>query len=92
MMDLGATCAAQSAPPAASARSSQAAQAHAQGLAEILPYREEKAERPTRRGHAFVALREDGAVLLRERPLKGLLGGMLETPSSPWTEGRLAGA
>ena len=23
---------------------------------------------------------------LRERPLKGLLGGMLETPSSPWTE------
>jgi A/G-specific adenine glycosylase len=60
---------------------------YAQGLAEVLPYREEKLERPTRRGHAFVALRVDGAVLLRERPLKGLLGGMLETPSSPWTEG-----
>ena len=42
-------------------------------------------ERPTRRGVAFVALRDDGAVLLRERPLKGLLGGMLETPSTPWT-------
>ena len=55
-------------------------------MAEVLPYREEKAERPTRRGVAFVALRDDGAVLLRERPLKGLLGGMLETPSSPWTE------
>ncbi|MGH6833011.1 MAG: NUDIX domain-containing protein, partial [Methyloceanibacter sp.] len=27
-----------------------------------------------------------GAVLLRERPLRGLLGGMLETPSSPWEE------
>ncbi len=25
-------------------------------------------------------------MLLRERPLKGLLGGMLETPSSPWAE------
>src|SRR4029079_9539573 len=25
--------------------------------------------------------------LLRERPLHGLLGGMLETPSSPWAEG-----
>jgi len=25
-------------------------------------------------------------VLLRERPLKGLLGGMPETPSSPWEE------
>ena len=57
---------------------------HAAGLAEVLPYREAKAERPMRRGTAFVALRADGAVLLRERPLKGLLGGMLETPSSPW--------
>ena len=55
-------------------------------MAEVLPYRDAKAERPTRRGVAFVALRDDGAVLLRERPLKGLLGGMLETPSSPWTE------
>ena len=55
-------------------------------MAEVLPYRDAKAERPTRRGVAFVALRDDNTVLLRERPLKGLLGGMLETPSSPWTE------
>jgi len=41
-------------------------------------------ERPVRRGATYVAIRSDGAVLLRERPLKGLLGGMLETPSSPW--------
>jgi A/G-specific adenine glycosylase len=33
-----------------------------------------------------VVLREDGAVLLRERPPMGLLGGMLEVPSSPWIE------
>jgi A/G-specific adenine glycosylase len=58
----------------------------AQGLAEVLPYRGEKAERPVRRGAAFVVLRQDGAVLLRQRPLKGLLGGMLEPPSSPWLE------
>jgi A/G-specific adenine glycosylase len=57
-----------------------------EGLAAALPYREEKSARPVRRGIAFVALREDGAVLLRERPLRGLLGGMLETPSSPWQE------
>ncbi len=56
------------------------------GLAEALPYREEKGERPVRRGVAFVAFRSDGAVLLRERPLRGLLGGMLETPSSPWED------
>jgi A/G-specific adenine glycosylase len=63
---------------------------YAQGLAEVLPYREEKAERPVRRGTAFFVLREDGAVLLRERPLKGLLAGMLEVPSSPWVEGAQA--
>jgi A/G-specific adenine glycosylase len=59
---------------------------YAEGIAETLPLREEGRERPVRRGVTFVALREDGAVLLRERPLRGLLGGMLETPSSPWAE------
>jgi A/G-specific adenine glycosylase len=59
---------------------------YAAGIAEALPYRAEKAERSVRRGAAFVAVRPDGAVLLRERPLRGLLGGMLETPSSPWDE------
>ena len=31
-------------------------------------------------------LRDDGAVLLRRRPEKGLLGGMIELPSTPWRE------
>ena len=87
MMDLGATLCSPRRPACGLCPLVSGCEAHAQGLAEVLPYREEKAERPTRRGHAFVALRDDGAVLLRERPLKGLLGGMLETPSSPWTEG-----
>ena len=43
-----------------------------------------------RRGLAFVLMRKDGAVLLRKRPLKGLLGGMDEVPSSPWREGKLS--
>jgi A/G-specific adenine glycosylase len=87
MMDLGATLCSPGRPACGLCPLVSGCEAHAQGLAEVLPYREEKSERPTRRGHAFVALRDDGAVLLRERPLKGLLGGMLETPSSPWTEG-----
>ena len=53
-------------------------------LLRLCPIVAAKAERPVRRGIAFVALREDGAVLLRERPLKGLLGGMSEVPSSAW--------
>ncbi len=38
----------------------------------------------TRKGAAFVLLRADGALLLRTRPPKGLLGGMAEVPTSEW--------
>jgi A/G-specific adenine glycosylase len=34
-------------------------------------------------------VRGDGAVLLRRRPAKGLLGGMMEVPSSAWVSGAL---
>ena len=86
MMDLGATLCSPRRPACGLCPVVSGCEGHAQGLEGVLPYRDAKAERPTRRGIAFVALRDDNAVLLRERPLKGLLGGMLETPSSPWTD------
>jgi A/G-specific adenine glycosylase len=92
LMDLGATICTPRRPACGLCPLAKGCAGHAAGLAEILPYREAKAERPVRRGTAFVALRADGAVLLRERPLKGLLGGMLETPSSPWIEAEQTGA
>jgi A/G-specific adenine glycosylase len=57
---------------------------HQQGIAELQPVKPDKTARPTRYGTAFVAVRSDGAVLLRRRPEKGLLGGMMEVPSSDW--------
>ena len=39
-------------------------------------------------GVVFWVERPDGAVLLRRRPDKGLLGGMMEFPSTPWREKR----
>ena len=39
-----------------------------------------------RYGIAFLALREDGSVLLRQRAEAGLLGGMLEVPSTAWLD------
>jgi A/G-specific adenine glycosylase len=42
-----------------------------------------------RRGIAFFLRRKDGAILLRRRPPRGLLGGMMEVPSSDWREGTL---
>lgn len=49
------------------------------------PIRTPKPERPVRLGAAYVAVRSDGAVLLRRRPARGLLGGMSEVPTSGWT-------
>ena len=55
-------------------------------IAETLPRKKPKAAKPTRRGAAFWIERSDGAVLLRRRPESGLLGGMMEFPSTDWTE------
>lgn len=49
------------------------------------PVKAEKAERPTRYGHAFVMRDADGDVYLRTRADKGLLAKMTETPGSAWT-------
>ncbi len=88
MMDLGATICTPRRPACGLCPLRPRCRGLAEGIAEQLPYKEEKGERPTRRGAAFVALRRDGAVLLRERPLKGLLGGMLETPIDAMGGGR----
>jgi A/G-specific adenine glycosylase len=87
MMDLGATICTPRRPACGLCPLRPDCRGYADGIAEALPYREAKGERPVRRGATFVAIRPDGSVLLRERPLHGLLGGMLETPSSPWAEG-----
>ncbi len=56
----------------------------ARGLAEQLPRRLPRGAKPRRQGDAYLILREDGAILLRRRPDKGLLGGMVELPSVGW--------
>ena len=56
-------------------------------IAETLPQKRAKAQKPTRRGTALWLVRGDGAILLRRRPEKGLLGGMMEVPGTNWVEG-----
>ena len=48
------------------------------------PLKPVKANRPVRKGHAYVMLDADGDVYLQSRPEKGLLGGMTEVPGSDW--------
>jgi A/G-specific adenine glycosylase len=92
LMDLGATICTPRSPNCLICPWSDACQARAEGDAERFPVKAAKAERPTRRGIAFVAERLDGAVLLGRRPPKGLLGGMTEVPGSEWRVGTVDGA
>ncbi|HTZ79653.1 MAG TPA: A/G-specific adenine glycosylase [Stellaceae bacterium] len=88
LMDLGATVCTPRAPKCILCPWQSACRARALGIAEELPRRREKAAKPTRRGTAFWVVRPDGSVLLRKRPESGLLGGMVEVPSTEWREGR----
>jgi len=84
LMDLGATICLPRRPRCVLCPWRACCAAAASGRAEDLPARAAKPERPLRHGVAFWLTRSDGAVLLRRRPERGLLGGMTEIPSTPW--------
>ncbi|HTT79286.1 MAG TPA: A/G-specific adenine glycosylase [Stellaceae bacterium] len=84
MMDLGATICTPRRPRCVLCPWRQSCAAAAAGITEALPVAAAKPERPLRHGAAFWLRRADGAVLLRRRPEQGLLGGMIELPSTPW--------
>jgi len=84
LMDLGATVCTPKRPRCNACPWQADCQAHARGIAETLPRRAAKPVKPRRHGVAFWVVNESGAVLLRRRPPKGLLGGMMEVPSTEW--------
>jgi len=86
LMDLGATLCTPKSPKCLMCPWTEECEGRKRGIAAGLPVRRPKAAIPTRRGVAFWIERGDGAVLLRRRPDRGLLGGMMEVPSTQWTE------
>ena len=86
VMDLGATICTPRRPACAICPWSQSCTARLDGRQAEFPRKAVARHRPTRYGHAFVARRTDGAILLRRRPASGLLGGMCEVPGTEWTE------
>jgi A/G-specific adenine glycosylase len=84
MMDLGAGVCLAGRPKCLVCPISGNCRALAQGIAADLPVRSPKRARPLRHGAVFWAVRRDGSVLLRRRPERGLLGGMMEFPSTEW--------
>lgn len=85
MMDLGATICTPKRPACALCPLSSQCEARSLDDPERFPLKTAKKEKPLRTGAAFVALNPEGAVYLRKRQEKGLLGGMTEVPGSPWT-------
>ncbi len=84
LMDLGATICTPKSPSCAICPCQNKCAAHAQNIAASLPRRAAKKEKPIRRGAIYWLENQRGQVLLRQRPDKGLLGGMLEFPSIGW--------
>jgi A/G-specific adenine glycosylase len=84
LMDLGALICTPKSPACGRCPWADSCRAHAMGIAEGLPRKAEKRARPLRRGAAYVVMDRDGAVLLERRPEVGLLGGMMQPPTTPW--------
>jgi A/G-specific adenine glycosylase len=84
MMDLGATVCTPRRPACSLCPLNAGCVAYREVRQEVFPMKAPKAERPSRAGAAFFLRRGDGAVLVRTRPPRGLLGGMTEIPGSEW--------
>lgn len=87
VMDLGAVLCTPRRPRCALCPWHGACAAEKRGIAETLPRRAPKRARPVRRGFVFWLVREGRDVLLQKRPPKGLLGGLMELPTTAWREG-----
>ena len=86
LMDLGATVCTPRSPRCLLCPWQSFCQGFQKGIAERLPVKLPRAPKPFRHTIAFVIRHADGSVLLSRRQEKGLLGGMIEAPSTPWRE------
>lgn len=87
LMDLGATVCRPRSPLCGQCPVAEDCVGWAGGDPERYPVKAKKADRPQRRGVAWVLFDGQGRVVVETRPDKGLLGGMLGLPTSDWTTG-----
>jgi A/G-specific adenine glycosylase len=86
LMDLGSTLCTPRLPKCSVCPWNKNCQALAAGIEEQLPPKIKRAAKPVRHAVAFILFNAKGDILIRKRPPRGLLGGMMEIPSSEWLE------
>jgi len=86
LFDLGATICTPTAPACVLCPWTEGCAGHRAGIAADLPRKAPKPARPERFGAHFWVEDAAGNVLLRRRPARGLLGGMLELPGTVWRD------
>ena len=86
MMDLGATICTPKSPSCLLCPWNGDCVARKKSIQAALPRKLAKKAIPTRRAHVYWISNGNGEVLIRQRPMKGLLAGMSEFPSSDWVE------
>lgn len=84
LMDLGATVCTPKNPACAICPLQPLCLACRSGDPARFPRKAPRQDKPFRQGAAFFIRRSDGAVLVRTRRQKGLLGGMAEIPGTDW--------
>lgn len=86
VMDLGATLCSPRRPACGLCPWQADCLGRRRGVAADLPARPPRPDKPRRYGIAFWLTEAEDCVLLRRRPETGLLGGMMEVPSTLWRE------
>lgn len=84
MMDLGAGICIPKAPKCILCPVAALCQAREDGIAEQLPARTKKKQKPQKHGYVYFIENEHNEIVLQRRPENGMLGGMLGFPSSEW--------
>ena len=87
LMDLGATICTPRNAKCDLCPWKKSCRARALSIVDDLPRRVKAKAKPVRRTIAFILINNRDEILLRKRPSRGLLGGMMEVPSSEWNEG-----
>lgn len=85
MMDLGATVCTPKNPNCKICPWHATCEARKRGTPKQFPVKIAKKKIPTRHGAAFVAMNDDGFILLRKRRGSGMLAGMSEVPTTDWS-------